>query len=567
MELVYLYIKEFKNLTDEQFNFSRDYLFNYELESNKLTYQEKEDALGGDFFGGKICNVTGVLGKNGSGKTNLMEAILYTLEKARLTTSIETFAICRFPDGSLVKFGTIEILHKGIKTYEEHLDDPPETPADQKSTHKVIYYSPVYDGLNITLNSAKYFNDISTNRYLREAKDENVYEAEDLIRILDFLSTDFNLIDDDFQHPNSIDIMVSPLIMEERKGSEPVSSIYEELLVDLFEDVEKNENSIENRIKTLTYEVIKTYQSSNKDLTKTSNDNVRTIKQYLETRELKYLRLLVIEIVSTAMFQKEKYQKASVLEELAKLDTISEKTEIRSGTSDLNDLKVLIRLIASFNLKRYPFQYKWFYGDKPARISTGERMFLSLFGRLFGTVEESDKDRLTTIILDEPDVGLHPQWQKKLIKYLLDYINSKHCKYKRVQLIITSHSPFIASDLPTENVIYIGEPNIRKPKTFAANIHNLFADSFFIKDGFIGDFARSKLEKVITHLKSARQKESKNEQELTTEQVYQIINLVGEPTVREKLLEEYVELYDSKNQDLISYYQRKIDELSKRDTR
>lgn len=51
------------------------------------------------------------------------------------------------------------------------------------------------------------------------------------------------------------------------------------------------------------------------------------------------------------------------------------------------------------------------------------------------------------ILLDEPEVSLHPEAQKKLRRYLLEKIKTNHH-----QIIISSHSPFIAEDLPKEAI-------------------------------------------------------------------------------------------------------------------
>ena len=41
----------------------------------------------------------------------------------------------------------------------------------------------------------------------------------------------------------------------------------------------------------------------------------------------------------------------------------------------------------------------------------------------------------------------------------------------------------------------------RPQKSFGANIHDLLADSFFIGDGLIGDFAKEKINETIEELK------------------------------------------------------------------
>jgi ABC-type uncharacterized transport system ATPase subunit len=51
------------------------------------------------------------------------------------------------------------------------------------------------------------------------------------------------------------------------------------------------------------------------------------------------------------------------------------------------------------------------------------------------------------IILDEPEVSLHPGAQERLINFLLEEI-----KRKKHQVVITSHSPSIIKNLPKEAI-------------------------------------------------------------------------------------------------------------------
>lgn len=56
------------------------------------------------------------------------------------------------------------------------------------------------------------------------------------------------------------------------------------------------------------------------------------------------------------------------------------------------------------------------------------------------------------ILLDEPDLQLHPEWQQKFISLLLDLLYAYFPKVK-FQIILTTHSPILLSDIPRKNVI------------------------------------------------------------------------------------------------------------------
>jgi len=54
-------------------------------------------------------------------------------------------------------------------------------------------------------------------------------------------------------------------------------------------------------------------------------------------------------------------------------------------------------------------------------------------------------------------MGFHPEWQRKYLNMLIEFFNKVWGEEKKINLILASHSPFIASDLPTENVIFLGD--------------------------------------------------------------------------------------------------------------
>ncbi len=74
MELVYLWVEEYKNIKNQGFNFSPRFRCAYDAANKELTIAENEDFIP-DFFGENI-NVTAIVGKNGSGKSSLLKSIL-----------------------------------------------------------------------------------------------------------------------------------------------------------------------------------------------------------------------------------------------------------------------------------------------------------------------------------------------------------------------------------------------------------------------------------------------------------------------------------------------------------
>ncbi|OJY97981.1 MAG: hypothetical protein BGP13_09970 [Sphingobacteriales bacterium 40-81] len=186
-------------------------------------------------------------------------------------------------------------------------------------------------------------------------------------------------------------------------------------------------------------------------------------------------------------------------------------------------------------------------------LSTGERQFLKLYSR-FLTFDLNNKnnplkEKQFIILIDEFDIGFHPLWQRKFlctwIKFLESFINKPGTDKIRVQLIITSHSPFVLSDLPRQCVNFLTNKttslddvevsvSVKNKATFGANINELYSDSFFLTGALMGDFAKMKLDKVFQELLGKNPLQDK-------EAIKSLIQLVGEPIIRTKLAEMYAE--------------------------
>lgn len=174
-----------------------------------------------------------------------------------------------------------------------------------------------------------------------------------------------------------------------------------------------------------------------------------------------------------------------------------------------------------------------------AGLSSGEKSILSMFSRIrsaASTIPESQTEIM--LLLDEPEVTLHPQWQTSFISILNNNL-PKLLPNRSIQIIITSHSPILISDLPKSNVLFLekddktGKCIISSLKnldnTFAANIHSLYADAFFLKDkgGAMGQFAKSKIYEAIRLIN--------NEDVNSIEYIRKIIEMTGEPLIKNQL--------------------------------
>ncbi|PNV82564.1 MAG: hypothetical protein C0627_09210 [Sulfurimonas sp.] len=174
-----------------------------------------------------------------------------------------------------------------------------------------------------------------------------------------------------------------------------------------------------------------------------------------------------------------------------------------------------------------------FFDDNKSfnNLSTGEKTFFRLQISLLYQISNL-KDTLyntINIFLDEIELTLHPLWQKKILQELIFSISKINTK--KINLFFITHSPFILSDVPKENVIFLEKgkqvyPNI---ETFGANIHTLLSHGFFMKDGLMGEFAKGKIEDVINYL---------NDKESTikdNDEAQKLLNIIGEPIIKNQL--------------------------------
>ncbi|QXV63721.1 AAA family ATPase [Mucilaginibacter sp. 21P] len=197
-------------------------------------------------------------------------------------------------------------------------------------------------------------------------------------------------------------------------------------------------------------------------------------------------------------------------------------------------------------------------------MSSGEFGFLTLFSRFYYLIDHRNfagsklQKKNLLIFIDEGELYFHPKWQVKFLDYINTIFPIIFCEDYKVQLVLTSHSPFIASDLPSGNLLFLKKgiegqllPFNREPAegncvvadapeyTFGANVHELLADSFFLEGAHIGQIAKRIIYNLVDFFES-----KENIQQYNQEQVLSIISQIGEPWVQSRLFEQYNEYYE-----------------------
>lgn len=206
------------------------------------------------------------------------------------------------------------------------------------------------------------------------------------------------------------------------------------------------------------------------------------------------------------------------------------------------------------------------------KLSSGEVAYLNIFSRLLKSLKLNSSSSIV-LLFDECDLHLHPNWQRKIVNDLIDFSGLIECN--SLHVILSSHSPFILSDITNDRIILLGKDEEKRERflkenlTFGSNIHNLLKDAFFMKST-IGGFAKRSIGEVFNQLHNL----NGHEKIYSEREISYVISKIGEPVVRRKLNKLFVEstsknseccesVEDLKNlQELISRRINKLENLN-----
>lgn len=181
-------------------------------------------------------------------------------------------------------------------------------------------------------------------------------------------------------------------------------------------------------------------------------------------------------------------------------------------------------------------------------FSSGEKSFFDLFSRLFAAKKQlGDPSDTVVLLLDEAEIGFHPEWQKRFVSYLVGFLNSVFQGFS-LQVVMATHSPLVLSDFPSERVHLFKRENEEVVRgigfgTFAQNIPELLAREFFIDTTLIGNLAKQYIDNILELTRE-------NSVEQVREKVEEIVAMIGkidEPVIKRLLLENLEEKLDAGN--------------------
>ncbi|WNS82215.1 AAA family ATPase [Domibacillus sp. DTU_2020_1001157_1_SI_ALB_TIR_016] len=594
MQLLYLWVDSYKNIKKNGFSFSEshDVSINFDEESSisKLFITEKRNAP--QLFDPVIKSITGIIGKNGSGKTNILDIIGMHLNQRQIDKSSNYFLLYKQTTTKYVIEGNnIEL----IRPFTNGL-------IDSLFIHNPYSIIVRYDKEKCTFNYIDFLQEErkSINSFTVLSAKQEEYNLRSMFptdtsylfqrislqpsRIGYYakykMLVDFNSDDPDMKHlfqaKNRIYLKITQNFKYfEDREYDLTLKISQDPLVRRLQKFFNNQNQNAELLTNQQRKIRWLLALTEKYIKFTWHSLVRHMKDNGEEKEiLPLLREIESKVQSTdnpwgyyneilrCLMEKlwdstNEYAAGQNLfyfayDELILLLLalpeeifINEIIEIPIGSEEQEEIKNLLQKLDSEYLKNNsPDLLNRILDIEFYPFSSGEEAFLNLFATLYYgiTLDTGYGGKTLLILLDEPDQFMHPEWCRQFIWEFIKFLKRIPSSYAKFQVVFTTHSPFLISDLPSSNVITLEKNQetgecIVLPKlttqTFANNIHTLLADKFFL-DSTTGEFALQTINYIIQQLNKSRPLGRKQKRK-----IYSLIELIGEPIIKQRLLEMY----------------------------
>lgn len=602
MRIIFVWIEKYKKLENFQAVFTGKYNIKYDIDKivisrNKLFLENFFKINGSNID----INLSAIVGENGTGKSTILDMLLDYMEKGFFTNK---YILIFERNGKLFIDSNIEIQCIDIDDMDIKYEIIKDEPLDKFFNNQVtLFFSNVFDVrfLEYTDDKVIVSNDkrltyvpqiknISTNALLASYSELEDFLNQDISKQIFFVNEYKSTLEVEklveipkriYLKTNSLEHHYENFSMESEGfisafENENVASIYfnfdtenilkNEILkviiqsfciqicymlkkynlndaafIDAYNNARKGNNFFDIIYKNLIKE-LKLYESE--------NDILKAIRKNMDLIYKDYRKLL--DYIYDFKFQHD-----------------SAGDYLESNNAQVNSF------INFYREKFFTTNILSFYWSE---MSSGQLSLLNLFGRFYDSLNEIKQDLVDEkghseetleldeceylILIDECDLYFHPQWQKDWLYYFLKLIE---ILFKgNVQVILTTHSPFILSDFPNTNVIFLSDDSRKltinneiegSPRTFGANINELFTNAFFINDGLMGKFAKNKINRFIKNLMNTSPDDVlKNKDKIKT-----FIDLIGEPFIKNKLLQIYNEKLQLASNDEIEKRIRQLE--------
>jgi len=552
MKICYIWVEKYRNFEDTGFNFSSSEKFEYDSE-NQILIRENLIPLPQDFFGERITDVTGLIGENGAGKSNALELVCKILKSGKSSVK-SNFLIITKEKGKFICYHNNKLYFNPSKNFDLEIHQY-EKNIDPL---KIFFLTNVSDGRDY--NFDKEISDLSRdtmkgkNRLFSMIKKEDSefkiqmnfinnelfdglnIKSPNKIQIISNVwsrtrasHADRDLFGDFYQEYNEFNSTFRSRINEIKVNNKLyyilVYSLYQETLkqINRLERIDKDRFIAEFKSKTGFYK--------NAGTDEMIHDMVAWMKYIADRIELK--------IKEHSNHKENIFVFREQLDSLENLKNLIQNVEIDNNNEgrgarysetfvfDFNKKNSsLIVKLATLIEDNKMFEISWL------GISSGHKAYINIFASMFNELKWIRKTNLL-ICIDEGDLYLHPRWQTEFLDRLLTFL--PQIFGGRIQIILTSHSPFLLSDLPKQS-INIFKDGIKsqvingcdlKHETFAGNVYKLYEEPFFLGNQRLSLFATKKINYLIENIKT--------KQELNFTELEHYISLIGDDIIRHHL--------------------------------
>lgn len=520
MKLIALVIKQYDEFFKNQiFNFSDEYKVSFDFETNELKIDKNPDYIE-NFYGESIYNISPIVGINGVGKSTILNLIGYYHRAEDQNKDINQF-FCIYLDTN----GKFYLFDKNF--------DLSSIIIKELATNK----------LDISGYSGTPKNDNLIYIMNEDRRPSGSYGGSSLLDVHLAESTRWYILNGIFE------------VYEVLYSRGLVSSSYKfSFGVSKYDIPDKYLNDWENReffsclILKIIVKICKDFKYCLRDeeIERYFIDGnylplFDKIKTEIETEELKEFLNLLINFLNTLEQIINNYE---IKEYSDSMETRI--VEIGYGEKNFDNRIEFEKLYLDYekleknaiDLKYYGFRAidEFYYN-----MSTGEANILKVMSYV-KWLQMNSFQGTCQLVVDELESGMHLEWSRTLINFLVNYINEiNRIGGMNFQLILTTHSPYMLSDIKPGNVIMLEknqETGYSEGKvlqnTFAKNIQEIMKENLI--DNIYGDFALAKIDSMISRLNG----EEGDEEELLKE-----IHLISEPILRNKLLEMYDKKYNT----------------------
>ena len=594
---IFMWVKKYKSLENFQVNFDKSYNIEFEYKENrikKLIINKNIDKIPKHFYGRNIDSINIIIGKNGTGKSSILEMMsLFD----RVNSTYKSYV--DYPREFLIIYKTNNEKEFVLEGYHENDDNKYfeflKLPKDS-STFLINYY---------TFKMTENYEFIGTNNP-NNLKDTGILRIKYDEEKINFFEKKYS-----YEEAEQGNYKINTGVDEGNKATIykyfiNKKNIQSELYQDANIVIEIPEldfyiDKIKNLFKTI--KEIKLFNKLKEE--KIKDVIIKNYSNYLFSYKIwkiiennSFQADEILDIIKSEKIKLEEIKNTEqILEKL--LEEIKEYENIKELSNKIHEILLLLNdiQVSEINFKRktnvlkiyeikgtdsrikkflekydeivnYPWTNKRLYLSEFEKIlniteegmSDGERVRVNIFStihRFLGENGELKNKKYVTLLFDEVEMFLHPEWSRTFLNDLLlelkDYTN------KQFKIIFASHSPFLLSDICSEGVIYLekkaGETVVKEEeiKNFGANIIDLFKNTMFLKSTF-GEFATEKIKWVVDKIDKESYTNIKNNPEINY-----IIEEIGEKLISNKLKSMIESKLENKG-NAKEYYKNKIEE-------